>query len=245
MYCRWLSDKPIRYCWSETNRAQIEAPDWSHVSCKGPQINWVNLKPSLSLWRAALEDSTGGSHYTTSIRGPALISSDAAHSSVGRTQSFPCWLGLSWPREALQRFSPAAAAGPNLLWSSCSPGHPRPQFWLWGPAVAHTGAAHPLMAGPPLRGTEEGGDQTTGAGWGKKQREVPNLHQRMNKLGKSLGVTVERLVCISKTDLCMQRKDNELPELIGSLFSSPDILNSLWVWWQRVCGGSRGVEAAR
>lgn len=223
---------------------------------KGHKSTEVNLKPSLSLswrWGEVIQNSTRGSQYTTSSLGPELISRDAAQSSVGWTQPFLCWLGLSWPCVTLQRFSPAAAAGPNLLWSSCSPGHLRPQFWLWrlqrallwGLAAPHTGAAHPLMEGPPLRGMEGGEDQTMGAGWEKKQREAPRLHQHSNELGKSLWVSAEWLVCISETDLWMQTKDNELPELIASLFSSPDILNSLWVWWQRVCGESGGVKGTR
>lgn len=33
--------------------------------------------------------------------------------------------------------------------------------------------------------------------------------------------------------------------LSESLFSSPDIPNSLWVWWQRVHGESRGIQGTR
>lgn len=43
----------------------------------------------------------------------------------------------------------------------------------------------------------------------------------------------------------MQTQDNELPELLVSLFSSPDILNSLRVRRQRVCGETGGVKGTR
>lgn len=73
---------------------------------KGHKSTEVNLKPSLSLsrrWGEVIQDSTRGSQYTTSSLGPELISRDAAQSSVGWTQPFLCWLGLSWPCVALQR----------------------------------------------------------------------------------------------------------------------------------------------
>lgn len=80
---------------------------------------------------------------------------------------------------------------------------------------------------------------------GRLREETKRLHQHSNELGKSLWVNVEWLVCISERNLWMQTQDNELPELLASLFSSPDIPNSLWVRRQRVCGESGGVKATR
>lgn len=135
-------------------------------------------------------------------------------------------LMLTWPPEATVLAVEAAVCCPV---GSCSSSY-------WGSSSSDGGPSSERYGG--------GGRSNHGGRLREETKRGAKSASAQQRIGK-LWVTVEWLVCISETDLCMQTKDNEVPELIASLFSSPGILNSLWVWRQRVCGESGGVKGTR